>query len=99
MVNRKKRAGGRSARQAERERPKTLSAPYIKRNIPIYNLLDEESLTLIENKADSILQEIGIEFRGDMEALAIAKDMKLAKLEKEHKGYLAYHRAEIFKKN
>ena len=37
--------------------------------------------------------------RGDMEALAIAKDMKLAKLENEHKGYLAYHRAEIFKKN
>ncbi len=37
--------------------------------------------------------------KADMEALAITKDMKLAKLEKEHKEYLAYHRAEIFKKN
>jgi hypothetical protein len=37
--------------------------------------------------------------KADMDALAITKDMKLAKLENGHKKYLAYHRAEIFKKN
>lgn len=74
MADRKKRAGGRSARQAERQRPKALSAAYIKRKIPVYNLLDEESLSLIENNADTILQEIGIEFRGDTEALDLLKE-------------------------
>ena len=48
--------------------------PYIKRNIPVYNLLNEEGLSLIENNADTILQEIGIDFRGDPEALEILKD-------------------------
>ena len=74
MAERKRRGGGRSARQAERQKPKSQTVPYIKRNIPVYNLLNEEGLSLIENNADTILQEIGIDFRGDPEALEILKD-------------------------
>ena len=47
--------------------------PYITRNIPYYEVLDEEGLTLIENNADTILQEIGIEFHDDPETLDIWK--------------------------
>ncbi len=47
--------------------------PYITRNVPYYEVLDEEGLTLIENNADTILQEIGIEFHDDPETLEIWK--------------------------
>ena len=45
MAERKRRGGGRSARQAERQKPKFQTVPYIKRNIPVYNLLNEEGLS------------------------------------------------------
>jgi trimethylamine--corrinoid protein Co-methyltransferase len=47
--------------------------PYIKRKIPCFEVLDEEGLTLIENNADTILEEIGIEFRDMPEALEVLK--------------------------
>lgn len=50
------------------------SLPYIQRRIPVYEVLDEEGLTLIENNADRVLEEIGIEFRDDAEALAMWKE-------------------------
>jgi trimethylamine--corrinoid protein Co-methyltransferase len=46
-------------------------APYIKRHIPAYDLLDEESLRKIERAADTILAEIGIEFRDDPETVRL----------------------------
>ncbi|MEM7221588.1 MAG: trimethylamine methyltransferase family protein [Pseudomonadota bacterium] len=68
------RRRGRAARREARERgPATPTAPYVARNIGVFRLLDEEGLALIERKADQILQEIGIEFRGDQEVLAILK--------------------------
>jgi len=45
------------------------SHTYIKRKIPVYEVLNEEALALIEANADKILEEIGIEFRDDEEAL------------------------------
>lgn len=42
---------------------------YITRNIPVYEVLNEEALTIIEENADRVLEEIGIEFREDPEAL------------------------------
>ncbi len=42
--------------------------PYIKRNIPYYDMLDEEGISKIEAHADIILEEFGIQFRGDSEA-------------------------------
>ena len=74
MAERKKRSGGRAERQAKRQKPIASTTSYIKRKIPVYNLLDEENLVLIENNADTILQEIGIDFRGDTEALELLKN-------------------------
>ncbi len=59
----------RSARAAEASR----SIPYITRKIPVYEVLGEEGLSLIEQNADTILEEIGIEFREDAEALEVWK--------------------------
>jgi len=47
------------------------SLPYITRKIREYEVLDEEGLRLIERNADLILEEIGIEFREDAEALEL----------------------------
>ncbi len=42
--------------------------PFIKRNIPYYDMLDEEGISKIEDHAEIILEEFGIQFRGDTEA-------------------------------
>ena len=47
---------------------------YIRRQVPLYEVLNEEALTLIEANADTVLEEIGIEFRDDAEALAMWKE-------------------------
>ena len=49
------------------------SIPYITRKIPYYEVLTEEGLELMEHNADTILEEIGIDFRDDAEALEIWK--------------------------
>ena len=73
-----RRRGGRSARRAARERAaqaaRLEAPPYVRRNVGVFELLDEEGLTLIERNADRILAEIGMEFRGDAEALAIFRE-------------------------
>jgi len=70
----RKRGGGRAARQASLNTPETQSVPYITRKVPVYEVLDEEGLALIEANAETILQEVGVEFRGDAEALELWKD-------------------------
>jgi trimethylamine---corrinoid protein Co-methyltransferase len=64
------RRGGRRAGEQSTE----ASAPYITRNIPYYEVLDDDGLSLIEQNAETILEEIGIEFRDDEEALQIWRD-------------------------
>ena len=44
---------------------------YHRRQIPVYELLDDYALTRIEDQADWILEHIGVEFRGDATALAL----------------------------
>ncbi len=66
---RRGRAGRRSESQAAAP-----AAPYITRNIPYFEVLDDEGLSLIEQNADTILEEVGIEFRDDPESLQIWKD-------------------------
>ncbi|MFT5219839.1 MAG: trimethylamine--corrinoid protein Co-methyltransferase [Planctomycetota bacterium] len=51
----------------------TVSTPYITRKIPCFEVLDEEGLQIIEHNADTILEEVGIEFRDMPEALEIFK--------------------------
>ena len=62
---------GRDARTARR-RSKTRSwLPELERRIPYYDLLDEGGLDLIEEHADRILAEVGIEIWGDDEAIEL----------------------------
>ncbi len=63
------RRRGRQARIDARRAAKPGKAPFITCSIPHAEVLDEEGLVLIENNAETILEEIGIEFRGDAEAL------------------------------
>lgn len=67
-TRRRRRGGGREAKLA-RAAAGQVATPYIKRDIPYYDLLNEEGYTLIERNADTILEEIGIDFRDDAEAL------------------------------
>jgi trimethylamine---corrinoid protein Co-methyltransferase len=64
-----RRRGGSEARRAA-ARVTLAAAPYASRRIPCFEVLDEEGLAIIERNADTILEEIGIDFRGDPEALA-----------------------------
>lgn len=48
-----------------------LEVPYIKRGIPTFDLLDEESLGQIEATAERIMAEIGVEFRDDAETVRL----------------------------
>jgi trimethylamine--corrinoid protein Co-methyltransferase len=65
----RRRGGGR----AGRERVQTSAPAYIKRQIPTYEFLSEEGLVKLEEQADWIIQEIGLEFRDDPKALEIWK--------------------------
>ena len=70
---RRARVSGRDAKRAARAARAAASIPYITRAIPIFEVLGEEGLALIERNADTILEEIGIEFREDPEALTLWK--------------------------
>lgn len=65
------RGGGRAARQAARSGAGAKAAPYIKRAIATFDPFSDEQLTIIENNAETLLAEIGIDFRGDPETLEI----------------------------
>ncbi|MCO5163047.1 MAG: trimethylamine methyltransferase family protein [Mesorhizobium sp.] len=65
-VQPKRERAGRGARREQRSHgSRDLGRPFIVRNIPTYDILGEESLVRIEETADRILAEIGIEFRDD----------------------------------
>jgi trimethylamine--corrinoid protein Co-methyltransferase len=66
-------AGGADARRALRRGGKAAKNSFITRGIPPYRILSEEGLELIEANADTVLEETGIEFRDDPEALEIWK--------------------------
>src|SRR6202048_3361020 len=66
-----RRPSGRDAKRASRAARAASSIPYITRKIPYYEVLTEEGLALMEHNADTILEEIGIDFRDDPEAIEI----------------------------
>ncbi|MGH6760104.1 MAG: trimethylamine methyltransferase family protein [Phyllobacterium sp.] len=68
-------SGGAAARRAARSGGGPgKSLTYITRKVPLYEVLNEEGLALIEANADIVLEEIGIEFRDDAEALTLWKE-------------------------
>ncbi|MGH8316000.1 MAG: trimethylamine methyltransferase family protein, partial [Steroidobacterales bacterium] len=73
QATRGRRPSARDAKRAARTARAGASIPYITRKIPCYEVLGEEGLALIEHNADTILEEIGIDFREDPEALSVWK--------------------------
>ena len=67
-------AGGREARRAAREESTTRSTPYLMRTIPPYEIMSEEGLEIIENNAEVILEEVGIDFRDYPSSLELFKN-------------------------
>ncbi|TKD17376.1 trimethylamine methyltransferase [Rhodobacter capsulatus] len=59
---RRARGGGGAARRAERTAVRVEFAKYIERNIPNLEILNEEALALIEANAETVLEEIGVNF-------------------------------------
>ncbi|MEM9736138.1 MAG: trimethylamine methyltransferase family protein, partial [Pseudomonadota bacterium] len=59
---RRARGGGGAARRAERTAVKIDVARYIERNIPNFEILNEEALATIEANAETVLAEIGVNF-------------------------------------
>lgn len=69
------RSGSRRARNKDQNsREVKLAAPaYITRKMPYFNYATEEGLVALEDHADWIIEEIGIEFRDDPKAIEIWK--------------------------
>jgi trimethylamine--corrinoid protein Co-methyltransferase len=63
-------SGTRAARKARRAQAPA-APPYITRALPPYALLGEEGLQAVEQHADRLLHEIGMEIRGDAAAIAL----------------------------
>ena len=61
-AGRRARGGGGSARRAERTAVSFETARYIERNIPNFEILNEEALQIIEHNAETVLEEIGVNF-------------------------------------
>ena len=61
----RRRSGGRAARQALRLATHAEHIPFLTRKLKPFEVLNEEGLSLIEENADTILQEVGLEFPGD----------------------------------
>ncbi|MCB2129222.1 MAG: trimethylamine methyltransferase family protein [Rhodobacteraceae bacterium] len=59
---RRARGGGGAARRAERTAVHIECAKFIERNIPNLEILNEEALQIIEANAETVLQEIGVNF-------------------------------------
>lgn len=64
----------RSSGRKKRRRVSVAAPAYIKRQIPFYEFLNEENIVKIEDQADRIIQDVGLEFRDDPVALKIWKD-------------------------
>ncbi|MCF4098460.1 trimethylamine methyltransferase family protein [Maritalea mediterranea] len=63
------REGGRRGRTAG-SGPERSAQPFITRNIPPYEILGEADLKIIEDNADTILEEIGIDIKDDPDSIA-----------------------------
>jgi trimethylamine--corrinoid protein Co-methyltransferase len=70
----RRKSGGRSGKRASRAQAQGQVSAFIERRIPYFDYINNEALEIIEHNADTVLEEIGIEFRDDPEALRILKD-------------------------
>ncbi len=73
-AGRRRARGGGAARRAERTAVGYDTARYIQRNIPNFEVLTEEALDIIEANAETVLEEIGVNFVNNPGALKRWKD-------------------------
>ena len=71
---RNRRTGGREGRRAVRLSHQVERLPFLTRTLAPFEVLGEEGLSIIEHNADTILEEVGIEFRGDEDALRLLRE-------------------------
>jgi len=62
VVEGRRARGGGAARRAERTAVHFETAKFIERNIPNFEVLNEEALQIIEANAEQVLEEIGVNF-------------------------------------
>ncbi len=67
-----KRGGGRAARRAARVDAPTIHKPTLIRNIPTYEIVNQEGVELVHDMSMRIVEEVGVDFRCP-ESLAIWK--------------------------
>lgn len=68
-ARRRSRGGGGAARRAERGAVSFETAKYIERNIPNFEVLNDEAIETIEYNAETVLEEIGVNFVDNPAAL------------------------------
>ena len=71
---RRSRHGGGAARRAERSAVSFEAARYIQREIPDFEILTSEALEIIEANAERVLEEIGVVFSENPDALALWRE-------------------------
>ena len=69
-----RRGGGGAARRAERTTHKVEFARYIERQVPNFEILNQEAIEIIEANADRVLEEIGVNFPDQPDALKLWKE-------------------------
>ncbi|MFC4352669.1 trimethylamine methyltransferase family protein [Fodinicurvata halophila] len=66
--------GGAESRRAARRGSGQQQLRHILRKVPRFEVMNDEALGIIEHNADTLLEEIGLEFRGDPEALQLWRE-------------------------
>ena len=61
-AGRRQRGGGGAARRAERSAVSVETARFITRAIPNFEILNDEAIEIIEHNAETVLEEIGVNF-------------------------------------
>ena len=73
-VSNKPQSRRRRRQRGQAREPVVARAPYILRRIATFDILSEEGLCLIEQNADQILRDTGMEFTNDAEILDLFRD-------------------------
>jgi trimethylamine---corrinoid protein Co-methyltransferase len=74
LTARTPRGLSRETRRVAREQAQAIKLPYIRRKLPTIDLLSSEAVEIIEANAETILEEIGVEFRRDPESLRLWRE-------------------------
>ena len=74
MADQRRKRRSRRPDAGDKARPAAKTPAYVKRQIPFFEFLGEEGLVQIEDQAEWLMQEVGLEFREDPSALETWKE-------------------------